>query len=91
MKLKKKEDQSVDTWDLLRRGNKNTHGKIYRNKVWYRDLRKGQPEIVPPRDPRHYCKCQQELADRSLIKLSPEMLCQCLANTEVDALSHPLN
>jgi hypothetical protein len=32
-----------------------------------------------------------ELADRSLIKLSPERLCQCLTNTEMDAHSHPLD
>jgi hypothetical protein len=35
MKLKKKEDQSVDTWILLRRGGgQNTHGRSYRDKVW---------------------------------------------------------
>jgi hypothetical protein len=33
MKLKKKEDQSVDTSLLLRMG-KNTYGKSYRDKVW---------------------------------------------------------
>jgi hypothetical protein len=31
--------------------------------------------------------CQQVLADRSLIQLSLERLCQCLTNTEADALS----
>jgi hypothetical protein len=31
------------------------------------------------------------MLDRSLIELSPERLCQCLKNTEVDAHSHPLN
>jgi hypothetical protein len=31
------------------------------------------------------------LADRSLIKMSPERLCQNLTNTEADALSQPLN
>jgi hypothetical protein len=35
-------------------------------------------------------RCQQEPADRSLISLSPVRLCHCLANTEVDAHSHPL-
>ena len=34
---------------------------------------------------------QQEPADRSLIELSPVRLCQCLANTEVDAHSHQLD
>jgi hypothetical protein len=32
MKLKK-EDQSVDTSILLRRGKQNTHGRSYRDKV----------------------------------------------------------
>jgi hypothetical protein len=36
MKLKKKEDKSVDTSNLLRRG-KNTHGRSYRDNVWSRD------------------------------------------------------
>jgi hypothetical protein len=39
--------------------------------------------------PRHYCGCQQVLADRNLIQLSPERLCQCLTNTEVDACTKP--
>ena len=26
-----------------------------------------------------------------MVQLSPEELCQCLANTEVDAHSHPLD
>jgi hypothetical protein len=34
MKLKKNEDQSVDTLPLLRIGKKNTHGRSYRDKVW---------------------------------------------------------
>ena len=38
-----------------------------------------------------YCGCQQVLADRSLIYLSPKRLCQSLTNTEVDALSQPLD
>jgi hypothetical protein len=33
MKLKKKEDQSMYTPVLLRRGNKNTHGRRYRDQV----------------------------------------------------------
>jgi hypothetical protein len=36
-------------------------------------------------------RSQRGPADRSLIFLSPRMLCQCLANTEVDAHSHPLD
>jgi hypothetical protein len=41
--------------------------------------------------PKHYCGYQQVLANRSLIYLSPERLCQCLTNTEVDALSQSLD
>jgi hypothetical protein len=33
----------------------------------------------------------QVLADRSLIELSPEKLCQCLTITEVDILSQTLD
>ena len=39
--------------------------------------------------PRHYCGCWEVLADRSLIWLSPERLCQSLTNTEADAHSQP--
>jgi hypothetical protein len=31
--------------------------------------------------PRHYCGCQEVLADRSPIQLSPDKLCQSLTNT----------
>jgi hypothetical protein len=41
--------------------------------------------------PRHYCGCQQVLADRSLIELSAERLCQYRTNTEVGAHSQPLD
>jgi hypothetical protein len=41
--------------------------------------------------PKHYCGCQEVLADRSLIQLSPERLCQCLTNTEADSHSQPLD
>jgi hypothetical protein len=34
MKLKKKEEHSVDTSIHLRRGEQNTHGRSYRDKVW---------------------------------------------------------
>ena len=39
---------------------------------------------------RHYNRCQQEIADRSLIYLSTERLCHCLTNTAVDVHSHLL-
>ena len=37
MMSKKEEEQSMDPWVLLRRGNKNAHGKTYRDKMWSRD------------------------------------------------------
>jgi hypothetical protein len=37
MKLKKKEDQSMDASVLLRRGNKILNERKYRDKVWSRD------------------------------------------------------
>jgi hypothetical protein len=40
---------------------------------------------------KYYGGCQQVLADRSLIWLSPERLFQCLKNTEVYALSQPFD
>jgi hypothetical protein len=46
---------------------------------------------IPYRDtkPRHYYGSQDMYADRSLIQLSPEKF--CLANTEADAHSQPLD
>jgi hypothetical protein len=40
---------------------------------------------------RHYCICQKDFTEGTLLKLSPIRLCQCLANTEVDAHSHLLD
>jgi hypothetical protein len=37
MKLKKKKGRSVDALVFLRRGNKKTHGRRYRDKAWSRD------------------------------------------------------
>jgi len=37
MKLKKKDDQSVNTSVLLKGGTKNIHRRRYRDKVWSRD------------------------------------------------------
>jgi hypothetical protein len=53
MKLKKKEDQSVDTLLLLSVENKNTHGRSYRDKVWSWDRKKDHPETAPFGDPSH--------------------------------------
>ena len=52
MKLKKKEDQSVDTSVLLRRGIKiPMEGD--RDQVWSRDRRKGHPGTALLGDPSH--------------------------------------
>ena len=93
MKLKKKEDQSVDTSVLLRRwikmpmggDTKMRYGAETKGRGAFRDYPTwgSIPCIVTK--PRHYCKCQQVLADRSLMWLFPEGLCQCLTNAEVDA------
>jgi hypothetical protein len=98
MKLKKKEDQTVETSVLLKRGNKipmegvtdakygaETEGKAIQR------LPHVRIHLYTVIKPRHYCGCQQVLADRNLIQLSPERLHQYLANTEVDALSQPLD
>jgi len=55
MKLKKKEDQSVDASVLLRRGNKIPKGRDMETKcgVETPDVRKGHPETAPPGDPPH--------------------------------------
>jgi hypothetical protein len=86
MKLKKKEDQSVDTPVLLRRGKKipmggdieTNHGAEIEGKAVQRLPHLGSIPYTVTK-PRHYCEYQQVLADRSL------------TNTEVDALSQPLD
>jgi hypothetical protein len=88
----------VDTLVLLRRGLKIPRGGDTETKFG------ADTEERPPSDCytwgsirytfanlRFFCGCQQELADRSLIELSPERLSQCLTNTEVDAHSYPLD
>jgi hypothetical protein len=99
MKLKKKEDQSVDTSILLRRENKipmegvteikckaETEGMTIQRlpHLGIHPINNYQTQTllwVPTR------VCFIRLL---LIKLSPERLCQCLTNTEVDVHSHPL-
>jgi hypothetical protein len=68
---------------LLSKGNTKikcgaeTEGKaIQRCSTW---------KSIPYPKPRHYCRCQEVLADRSLIELSPEKLCQSLTHTDMDA------
>jgi hypothetical protein len=84
-------------WSFLEEGTKYSPEEMWRQSV------KQRLEERPSRDcptwdsipitvtkPRHYCRCQEVIADRSLIQLSPERLCQNLTNTEADALSQPL-
>jgi hypothetical protein len=52
MKIKKKEDQSVDTAFLLRMGNKISMEGVTETK--FGAERKDHPETAPPRDPSHY-------------------------------------
>ena len=98
IKLQKKEDQSMNTSVLLRRGNKIPMEGVTEAK--YRSETKGMTsqETAPPGDPSHIvtklrysCGFQQELADRNLLYLSPEKLYQYLTNTDVDAHSLPLD
>jgi hypothetical protein len=73
MKFKKKEDQSVDTSILLKVGNKVSMGKVTETKCGAETER--PPVTCPTWGPipytvtklRHYCGCQQVLADRSLL------------------------
>jgi hypothetical protein len=73
MKLRKKEDQSVDVSVLLRRGNKILMGGDTETKCRAETERPSRdcptwgsiPYTV--NKPRHYCGCQEALADRSLI------------------------
>ena len=99
MKPKKKEDQNVDASVLLRRGNKILTGENMETKCGAETERKviqRLPDLgmypIPyiATKPRHYCGCQEVLADRSLRWLSPERFCQSLTNTE-EAHSQPLD
>jgi hypothetical protein len=75
MKLKKKEDQSVDTSILLRRGNKTLMEGVTETKCGaetegmtiHIDCPTRESMPYTPTKPRHYCGCQQELSDRSLM------------------------
>jgi hypothetical protein len=98
MKPKEKDDQSIDASVLLRRvnkilseGNMETKCGARLKERPFRDcpIWGSSPYTVTKH--RCYCGYQQVLADRSLIWLSPESLCQSLTNTEADALSQPLD
>ena len=68
MKLKKQEDQSVGASVLLRRRNKILNGGNMETK-WKQRLKKKATQKLPKLRiyPRHYCGCQEVLADSSLI------------------------
>ena len=77
-KLKNKED-------LLRKESKHQWEEIQRQSIeqkWKERPCRDRPTwgsiSYTVTKPRHYCGFQQVLADRSLIQLSPERLCQCL-------------
>jgi hypothetical protein len=98
MKLKKKEDQSVDASVLLRRVNQIPTGGNMETKCGavleerpFRDCPIWGSIPYTVTKPRCYCKCWEVLVDRSLMWLSPERLFQSLTNTEVDAHSQPLD
>ena len=92
----KKEDQLVDTSYLPRIGNKISMEGVAETK--FRAKMKGWtiqrlPHLwvhIPYSGTKrsHYCICLQDLLKGPWIYLSPMRLCQCLANTEVDAHSH---
>ena len=74
MELKKKEDQSVDTLILLRRGNKIPMEGVTETKCGAETEGMAIQKLphlgsIPyiSTKPRHYCRYQQEPADRRLI------------------------
>jgi hypothetical protein len=74
MKLKKKKDQRVDASFLPRMGNKIPMEGVIETK-FRAETGKGQSRNGPTQGPityittkpRHYCICQQDFADRTLI------------------------
>jgi hypothetical protein len=83
---------------FLEGGTKNSQEEIWRKCVEQRLKERPSrdcptwgsiPYIVPK--PAGYCGCWEVLADRSLIELSPEKLCQSLTSAKADAYSHPLD
>ena len=69
----KKKDQHVDTSFLLRIENKIPMEGVTETSLELRQ-KDDHPETAPPRDPshnqppnRHYCICQQDFAERTLI------------------------
>jgi hypothetical protein len=86
MKIKKNEDQNVDTSFLLRIGNKIPMEEVTETKFGAK-MKKDRPSrdyntwgSIPQSATKHkhYCTCQQYFAERTLIYLSRVRLCQCL-------------
>jgi hypothetical protein len=74
LKLKEKEDQSVDTSFLLRRGKELSMKELQRQSLelrWKEGLSSDCPTwgSIPytTTKPRHYCICQKGFTDRTLI------------------------
>ena len=75
MKLKEKEDQSVDTSLLLRMGNKILIERVTETKLGAETIERtiqrlphlGIHPIYRTTKRRHYCTCQQDFAERTLI------------------------
>jgi hypothetical protein len=74
MKLNKKEDQSVNVSILLRRGKKILKGGNTETKCRAETEGKAKQRLhylgihlYTDTKPRHYCRCQEVLADRNLI------------------------
>jgi hypothetical protein len=90
MKIKMKEDKSVNFSLLLRRGNKILTGGYMETKCRVETEGKAVQRLphsgIHPK-PLYYCSCWKVLSDLNLIWLSPEQLSQSLTNTEVDACS----
>jgi hypothetical protein len=96
MKLKK-EDRSMDTSVLLKRGNKIPMGGDTETKCGAETKGKAIYKLphlrihsIYSHQSRHYCGLQV-LIERILIWLSTKRLCQCLTYSEVDALSQPVD
>ena len=91
MILNKMKDKSVDASVLLRMGNKIVNRNNMETERSSIDFSTSRSIPCIDAKPRHGCRCQEVLADRILIYLSPERLCQSLTNTEADAYSQPLD
>jgi hypothetical protein len=89
MKPRKKKTKLWVLQSFLEGGTNYSREEIWGQSLEQR-LRKGHPETAPPGDPSHIQTPNPDtIADRSLIWLSPERLCQNLTNTEVH--SQPLD